>query len=86
MNRTPFRTAALACMTALALTACGGGSDDAAAPMTEEPGQVPASATVSASAFTTYALGLPARDDTEPLTLMGLVPPVSDSDEPLVLR
>lgn len=86
MHMTSSRTAALACMAALALTACGGGSDDAATPMTEEPGQVPASATVSALAFTTYVLGLPARDDTEPLTLTGLVPPVSDSDEPLALR
>jgi hypothetical protein len=87
MHKTSLRPLVLVGVATLALVACGG-NDDAgyAAGMADDPGQVPASATGSAAAFTAYVGGLPTSDGAEPLTLTGLVPPVSESEEPSTVR
>ncbi|HYN58378.1 MAG TPA: hypothetical protein VET87_02355 [Rubrivivax sp.] len=82
-----LRSLTLALLATLALAACGGNDDDAdQATVADNPGQVPASATGSAAAFSAYVAGLPASDSAEPLALTGLVPPVSDTDEPIAMR
>ena len=45
-----------------------------------------ASATVSATAFSAYVAGLPTSESTEPLTLAGLVVPLSETEEPIAVR
>jgi hypothetical protein len=60
----------------LALTACGGGSDSSP---TEDETSVPASAFESTESFSRYVGGLPATEDKEPLALVDMVPPTSDS-------
>ena len=74
---------------ALLLAACGGGSGDTAAPagatvITE----VPASATVSAEAYSGFASTLAAQSDgtAEPIDLAMVVPPTSETAEPVELR
>lgn len=86
MHKTSLRPFVLAGAATLALAACGGGDGGYGMGMADDPGQVPASATASATAFTTYAAGLAPDDSAEPLALAGLVPPVSDTDEPLAVR
>lgn len=86
MHKTSLRPLLLVGLATLALAACGGNDDDTVAGMADDPGQVPASAASSVAAFTAYVGGLPATDVAEPLMLTGLVPPVSDSDEPLAVR
>lgn len=61
------------------LAACGGGSDGPAA----VADTVPASATASPEAFTRYAASLPEDDRREPLRVDGLMPPTSETAEPL---
>ena len=72
-----------------ALAACGGNDDYAPAPppppVAEDPTMVPASATANATAFSTYAANLAPSDTTEPLVVGTLVPPVSDTEEPIAL-
>lgn len=85
MHKNSFRPLVLACLATLALAACGG-DDDHAAGVADEPGQVPASATVSVTAFSAYVAGLAADDSAEPLMLTGLVPPVGDTEEPIAVR
>lgn len=85
MHKTSFRPMVLACTASLALVACGG-DDDHPVGMADDAGQVPASATVSITAFSAYVAGLAADDSAEPLMLTGLVPPVSDTEEPIAVR
>ena len=61
------------------LAACGGGD----APVAVTPGTVPDSVTTSPAAFTQYAAKLPPDDRSEPLQVDGLVPPTSETAEPL---
>lgn len=63
----------------LVLSGCGGGGGDA--PVV--PDTVPASATASPEAFTQYVAMQPEDDQREPLRLDGLVPPTSETDEPV---
>jgi hypothetical protein len=87
MSNYLLRSLTLALLATLALAACGGNDDDAdQANVADNPGQVPTSATGSATAFSAYVAGLPASDSAEPLALTGLVPPVSDTDEPIAMR
>lgn len=67
---------------AAALAACGGGGGDD----TPASDTVPPAATASPQAFTGYVGSLPADDTREPLKLDGVLPPVSDTDEPAPLR
>ena len=69
---------------AATLAACGGGGGGTDAPPAADT--VPPSATASAQAYTSYVGSLPVNDDGEPLRLDGVVPPVSDTDEPGPLR
>lgn len=62
------------------LGACGGSHDDPLPPAAGNT--VPASALASPAAFTSYVGMLPANDEAEPLDLDGVMPPVSDTDEP----
>ena len=86
MHKTSLRSILLVCAATLALAACGGNDDKHAEGMAEDPGQVPASATASATAFSTYVAGLPPSESTEPLTLAGLVVPLSETEEPIAVR
>lgn len=74
---------------ASALAACGGNDSYAPAPppppVAEDPTMVPTSATANAAAFSTYAANLAPSDTTEPLVVGTLVPPVSDTEEPVAL-
>jgi ABC-type glycerol-3-phosphate transport system substrate-binding protein len=63
----------------LALTACGGGSDSSNVDDTT----VPASALESPESFSRWVGDRPASDDKEPLLMMGVLPPTSDSAEPI---
>lgn len=65
--------------TAALLSACGG-DDDGVMPATDA---VPASALVSAQAFSAYAGSVTANDQAEPLSLDGVEPPTSETDEPI---
>ena len=68
---------------AATLAACGGGGGHDAPPASDT---VPPSATASPPAYTSYVGSLPADDTGEPLRLDGVLPPVSDTDEPAPLR
>jgi hypothetical protein len=61
------------------LAGCGGGGGD---PAPAAADMVPASATVSALAFSQYAGGLAEDDQREPLPVSDLAPPVDDTSEP----
>lgn len=76
-----------ALMLAAGLSACGG-SDDAPAPMPPAPppvvsNEVPASATASPLAYSQYAGTLVASDSAEPLDVDKVLPPTSETDEPV---
>lgn len=77
----PALLAALAVATALA--ACGGGGHDDPVTPPAAAGGVPASATASPEAFARYVGSLAPSETAEPIDLTNLVPPVSESAEPL---
>ena len=79
-SRSLLSTAAVA----FVLGACGGGGDDDAVMAVNEA--VPASALASARAFSAYAKSMSGDDGAEPLRLDRVVPPVSDTDEPIAAR
>ncbi len=78
-----FILAALAA--AAGLTACGGGGGDSPALTAADSNTVPATATVSAEAFSSYVGSSPSVDVGEPLNLDGVTPPTSDQAEPAEL-
>ena len=81
-----WKPAALAMLATLTLTACGGNDDEVyLPPVAADPTVVPASATANATAFSNFAAGLPASDSGDPLAVTALVPPTSDTDEPVVI-
>lgn len=61
------------------LTGCGGG-DSATTPVADTA--VPASATASSEDFARYAGTAVSDDSAEPLSLVGVEPPVSETAEP----
>lgn len=63
---------------ALLLTACGAGH--APEPVRDA---VPPGATASPAAFTQFVASLAEDDRSEPLNVDGLMPPTSETDEPL---
>ncbi len=90
MTSRTFTTPALSLVAALALAACGGGSDaplvQADAPVTAaEAGSVPATAMASPEALVSFQQGLAVDDRIEPLSLQQLLPPLSDTTEPMAV-
>ena len=82
MTKTKFQVTLMTAAVAL-LTGCGGGGgngDTVEAPAGTQG--VPASATASPKAFSTYVASLPADDRAEPLDLDGVMPPTSETAEP----
>lgn len=71
----------------LALSACGGGSEvaevQAAPPATADA--VPDLAMASSQSFVDFQKGLAASDTIEPLSLQKLLPPLSDTAEPITI-
>ena len=65
------------------LAACGGGSADAGPPAADNT--VPASATASPEAFSSYAGAIKADDQAEPLNLEKVEAPTSETAEPIVV-
>jgi hypothetical protein len=63
----------------LALTACGGGGDS---PIVDDT-TVPASALESPESFSRWVGDRPASEVKEPLLMMGILPPTSDTAEPI---
>jgi hypothetical protein len=78
----PAARLALVAALAAGLAACGG-SGGGDTPPVADSNTVPATATASAEAFTGYAAGLAEDDRREPLNVDGLVPPTSETAEPL---
>jgi hypothetical protein len=72
--------------TASFLAACGGSDEAPPEPPPQASNGVPASATVSALAFTQYAISLQASETGDPLVVSALMPPTSETDEPVALR
>ena len=66
---------------ALALAGCGGSSYDPG-PMTPS-NEVPASATASPAAYTTYAASLKASETADPVDVNSAKPPTSETELPL---
>lgn len=62
------------------LAGCGGGGDEAASPMPDTA--VPVSALASPEAFAAYAGAAAVDESAEPLSLVGVEPPVSETAEP----
>ena len=85
MKINTLRSWAPAALAVLALSACGGNDYVDPPPVAEDPTTVPASATANATAFSNYVASLPAADSADPLTVSALVPPVSDTDEPVAV-
>lgn len=81
MNRLPSSMAAL--LAAVLLAACGGSDDDPAP--TAPDNTVPASAQASPEAYAAYVGALAEDDRREPLSLAGVVPPTSETAEPVPL-
>jgi hypothetical protein len=77
MNAKLFMAAAAAAA-ALALAACGGGGDS----RNDDDGDdtVPASALASPESFSRYVGGLRATEEKEPLSLVDVAPPTSETD------
>jgi ABC-type glycerol-3-phosphate transport system substrate-binding protein len=77
MNAKLFLGAAL-----LALAACGGGGGGNE-PSAVDDTTVPASALESPESFSRWVAQRPASEDKEPLVMIGVLPPTSDSSEPI---
>lgn len=73
-------------LAAAALSACGGGSDDAPAPAVTQ--EVPASASASVGGFVAYLEALVASDANtlEPVDVSAATPPSDDAAEPSVIN
>ena len=76
-------TLTLAALT-LGLAACGDNTQDAPpAPVTPTSGdEVPASATASDKAYTSFAASLPKSETAQPLNISKTTPPTSETDLP----
>jgi hypothetical protein len=76
--------AVCAAAAALLLAACGGGSDHAPEAPPPEATEVPASATVSATAYTQYAASLRPSETANPLGVsLVTTPPTSETEAPM---
>ncbi len=86
MKSRTFAAPVLSLAVAFAIAACGGGSD---APLAEgttpatASGTVPDSAMASTMSFIEFQQGLAVSDTVQPLSLQLLLPPLSDTTEPV---
>ena len=78
------KTTLLALGTALLLAACGDNPDDADEP-TASTSDVPASALVSATAYSQFAASLTITETGKPLEVNGVMPPTSETDPPIAV-
>jgi hypothetical protein len=65
------------------LAGCGGGHGDSAGNDAATSAEVPASASASPRAFSAYVGSLPADDRAPPLAIDKVVPPTSETSEPI---
>lgn len=79
MKATHIVSAALAL---LFLSACGGGGGNDDRPVAEED-TVPASALATSQSFSEWLGKRASNDVKEPLTMDGVLPPMSETDEPI---
>ena len=78
------RTVGVVIGVAMVLAGCGGGhGDDSADNDPATSGEVPASASASPQAFSAYVGSLRADDRARPLDIDKLVPPTSETAEPI---
>lgn len=82
--RTQLTSIPLALLAGALLTACGGGGGGGGGGSADIDA-VPAYATTTPEAFTTFTTSLPEEERIEPLTLDDIVPPTSETAEPAVL-
>ena len=83
MNNHPLLCAL---MLTVGLAACGGGDDGPAPPPPPPPvasNEVPASAYASTTAYSQYAAALASAETNEPLDVDKVLPPTSESEEPI---
>lgn len=69
---------------AVVLAGCGGSDDPP--PVVVDDRSVPASATISPTAYAEFVGTRPLEDTLEPLQVQDVVPPTTEGDEPLPLR
>ena len=79
------KTLLLGLAVAASLAACGGGSGGQIVDTPSAATDVPASATVSATAYTQFAKTLSSSDSSQPLNVQTLTPPTSETDAPVAL-
>lgn len=79
------KTTLLALGAALLLAACGDSPQDVAdpAPPPQSTGDVPASALVTATAYSQFAASLVKTETGKPLEVNGVVPPTSETAVPI---
>lgn len=82
----PLVRALAVCAALAGLAGCGGGSDADTTPAPVVELGVPASAMVSAEAFSQYAGAAVADESAEPISLAAVEPPVSETAEPVGLN
>lgn len=82
----PLARALAVCAALVGLAGCGGGSDADTTPAPVVELGVPASAMVSAEAFSQYAGATVADESAEPISLAAMEPPVSETAEPVGLN
>jgi uncharacterized lipoprotein YbaY len=75
--------ALIAAAAALLLAACGDNPADAPETPPPEATEVPASATVSATAYAQYAASLQASETARPLGVNNVTPPTSETEAPV---
>ena len=74
-------TTLLTLAAAVLLAACGD-NPEMAAPTPPAANEVPASATASVSAYTSFAASLPPSETQSPLGVNNVVPPTSETEKP----
>ena len=74
-------TTTLLALAATVLLAACGDNPEMATPAPPAANEVPASASSSTGAYTSFAASLPASDTQEPLSVNNVVPPTSETED-----
>jgi ABC-type glycerol-3-phosphate transport system substrate-binding protein len=80
MNK-PLLLPAIILAAATVLAGCGGGGDRPTPPQADN--EVPSSATASPAAYSNYAGSVPPSESSEPLKVDKVVPPTTESGDPI---